>query len=113
MVKRCKLPQTMLNWEKVYGNACGNIMKSWYCIASWPIHVCRVRKVAISLRNLNFSHIEHFITYYQHITRYHNLNALSHALPHTLPYIFSEICLVLSYLQRFTTSYRHFFSKNY
>ena len=38
-------------------------------------------------------------------TCYHNLNVL----PHTLLYIFSDICLVLSYLQRVTTRYRHFF----
>ena len=30
------------------------------------------------------------------VTRYHNLNKL----PHALPCIFSEICLILGYLQR-------------
>ena len=44
-------------------------------------------------------------------TRYHDLNALSHALPHALPYIFSEICLILGYLQRFITRYRQLFLK--
>ena len=29
----------------------------------------------------------------------HNLNALPHVLLHVLPYILSEICLVLGYLQ--------------
>ena len=33
-------------------------------------------------------------------------------LPHALPYIFSEICLILSYLQRVTMHYRQFFKKN-
>ena len=39
---------------------------------------------------------------------YHSLNALPHALPHALLYIFSEICLVLDYLQRVTTRYHQF-----
>ena len=34
--------------------------------------------------------------------RYHDLNVLPHALLHALPYIFSEICLILGYLQRIT-----------
>ena len=37
--------------------------------------------------------------------RYHNLNALAHSLP----YISSDTCLVLGYLQRVTTRYHHFF----
>ena len=37
--------------------------------------------------------------------RYHNLNGL----PHALPNIFSEICLILDYLQRVTV----IFKKNY
>ena len=40
-------------------------------------------------------------------TRYHNFNAL----PHALPYILSEICLFLGYLQQVTTRYRQFFQK--
>ena len=44
-------------------------------------------------------------------THYHKLNALPHVLPHALPHIFSEICLVLGYLQRIATRYRHFFKK--
>ena len=43
----------------------------------------------------------------QNATRNHNLNAL----PHALPYIFSEFCLVLGYLQRVTLRYRHFLKK--
>ena len=41
------------------------------------------------------------------VTRYHDLNALSYALP----YIFSEICLILGYLQCATTRYHQFFNK--
>ena len=41
------------------------------------------------------------------VTHYHNWNALAHAVPQTLPYIFSEICLVLGYLQSVTTCYRY------
>ena len=37
---------SILNWEKMYGNACGNAysnaLKLWQCIALWPIHVLRV-----------------------------------------------------------------------
>ena len=78
-------------------------------------------KVAISFSNLNSSHIERVTTHYHtlqtwislNLTRYHSLNALPHALPHASLYIFSEICLVLGYLQRVTTRYRHFFFKKY
>ena len=45
-------------------------------------------------------------------TRYHDLNALPHALLHALTYIFPEICLILGYLQRVTTRYRQLFNKN-
>ena len=45
-------------------------------------------------------------------THYHDLNALPHVLPYALPYMFSEICLILGYLQRVTTRYRQFFKKN-
>ena len=41
--------------------------------------------------------------------RYHNFNML----PHALPYIFSQISMVWSYLQRVTTCYRQIFKKNY
>ena len=41
--------------------------------------------------------------------RYRSSNALAHVLLHALPYSFSEICLVLDYLQRFTTRYRYLF----
>ena len=44
----------------------------------------------------------------QNATRYHGLNAL----PHALPYMFSEICLIFGYLQRVTTRYRQSFLKN-
>ena len=40
--------------------------------------------------------------------RYHNLNAM----PHALPYIFSEIWLVLGNLQQFTVRYRQLFLKD-
>ena len=43
---------------------------------------------------------------------YHNLNTLSSVLPRKFSYIFSEICLVLGYLQRITTSYHRLFKKN-
>ena len=45
-------------------------------------------------------------------TRYHDLNALPHALLYALPYILSEICLILGYLQCVTTRYRQFLKKN-
>ena len=38
-----------------------------------------------------------------------NLNEL----PHALSYIFSEICLLLGYLQRVTTRFHHFFKKSF
>ena len=41
-------------------------------------------------------------------TRYHNLDAM----PHALPYIFSEIWLVLDNLQQVTARYRQLFLKN-
>ena len=41
-------------------------------------------------------------------TRYHNLNAM----PHALPYIFSEIWLVLGNLQQVTVRYRQLFLKD-
>ena len=41
-------------------------------------------------------------------TRYYNTTAL----PHALPYVFSEIYLVLGYLERVTMRYRQFFKKN-
>ena len=44
-------------------------------------------------------------------TCYHSLNALPHVLPHALLYIFSEIYLVLDYLQRATTRYHQFIKK--
>ena len=44
--------------------------------------------------------------------RYHELNSLPHALPHRLPYAFSDIYLILSYLQWVTMRYRQLFLKN-
>ena len=78
---------------------------------------CLVRKVAIPFSKHNFSHFERFTTHYQTLqtwidvnaTRYHNLNALPHVLPHKSPYIFSEICLILGYLRRVIMRYHHFF----
>ena len=66
--------------------------------------------------NLNYGLAERVTTHYQtlktwiglNVTRYHNLSAL----PHALPYIFSDICLVLGYWLRVTTRYRHFLLKN-
>ena len=74
---------------------------------------CHVLGVDISFSNLNFSHSERVTMHYQtlqtwiglNVTRYHSLNTL----PHALSYIFSEICLVFSYLQSVTTRYRNFF----
>ena len=133
MVMHCKQAQTMVKWEKMYGNAWTNMFKLWWRVALWPIHVCRVWKVTLSFNNLNFSHVERVATHYNTLqtwighnaTRYHSFNALPHvwpyisviltgvgnALPHALPYIFSEICLFLDYLQRVTTCYRQFFKK--
>ena len=81
---------------------------------------CNVSKVALSFSKWNLSHFEGVTTHCQtletwiglNVTRYHNLNALLQALQHVLPYIFSEIFLVLGYLQRVATRYRQFFEKN-
>ena len=72
---------------------------------------CNVSKVALSFSKWNLSHFEGVTTHCQtletwiglNVTRYHNLNALLQALQHALPYIFSEIFLVLGYLQRVAT----------
>ena len=42
-------------------------------------------------------------------TSYHNFNAL----PHALPYVFSQLSLVWSYLQRGTTRYCQIYKKIY
>ena len=76
---------------------------------------CRVWKVVISFSNLVFSDIKRITTHYQtqetwiglNITCYHSLNAL----PHALPYILYQLCLVLGYLQLVTTCYHRFFLK--
>ena len=70
------------------------LTKVWYFFKAslWPIHVCRVWKVALSFSNLNFSHVVLVTTHYktlqtwidQNATHYQNFNAL----PHVLPYIF-------------------------
>ena len=78
---------------------------------------CHFWKVAMSFSKRNFSHFERITIHYQtlqiwiglNVTHYHNLNALPHALSHAFLYIFSEICLVLGYLQRVITRYHHFF----
>ena len=75
----------------------------------------RSLKIAISFSNLNFIHVERVTTHYHTLQtwighnaiRYHNLNSL----PHALPYVLSDICLVLDYLQRVTTRYHHFLKK--
>ena len=76
---------------------------------------CQVWKITRSFSNHNFSHFKRVTTHYQtlqtsiglNVTRYHNFNALPHALTHALPYIFFEICLVLGCFR-----YHHFFKKN-
>ena len=68
-------------------------------------------KVTISFSKCNLRHFERVTTHYQtlqtwigfSVMSYHNLNAL----PHAWRYIFSEISLVLGYLQR--VCYHHFF----
>ena len=97
---------SMLNWEKMYGNtcrdACGNALKFVArCIMAYPC----LQSFAISFSNSNFSEVERVSTHYQalqtwihlNIAHYHNLNALPHALPHALLYIFSGICMVSGY----------------
>ena len=77
---------------------------------------CNDWKVAISFSKCNLSHFEGVTTHHQtlqtwiglNLTRYRNLNALLQALLHALLYVFSEIFLVLSYLQRVATRYHHF-----
>ena len=81
---------------------------------------CHVWKFVISFSNLNLVIFELFTTHYQtlqtriglNVTRYHSLIMLLHALQHTLPYIFSEICVVLGNWKRVTTRYRYFFKKD-
>ena len=105
----------MLNWKKMYGNAWSNTLSLWWNVALWPTHVYRVWKVAISFSNLNFSHVECFTSHYQALqtwvghdaTRYHNFNAL----PHALSYIFHDFPV----FGLFTTGYhdyRQLFLKN-
>ena len=95
-------------YGNAYGNACGNALKLvTRFIIAYPYLLGL--KIAIPFSNLNFSHVERATTHYQtlqtwiglNITPYHKLNAL----PHALPNIFSEIYLVLDYLQRVTTHY--------
>ena len=60
--------------------------------------------------------LERAITHYQTLqtwrghnaTRYHNFNAL----PHALPYFFSQFSIGWGYLQQVTTSYRQIYFKN-
>ena len=58
---------------------------------------------------------EHLATHYQTLETWicHNATRCPklNALPHALPYIFSEICLVLGNLQRVTTCYRQIYKK--
>ena len=113
-----------MNFKEASGEACGIWLKlrlhkdmaTFQTLQTLIGHVAMFEKFAISFSNLNFSQFEHVTTHYQtkqawiglNITRYYNLNALP---PHALPLIFSEICLVLGYLQRFTTHYCRFFFK--
>ena len=74
----------------MYGKAWSNTFKLWWHVALWPIHVCRVWKVALSFSNVNFSYVERVATHYKTLqtwighnaTHYHNFNALPHALPY-------------------------------
>ena len=81
---------------------------------------CHVWKTTISFSNLNFSHTERDTPHYEtlqtriglNFTRYHSLNELANVLPHALPYILSEICLVWGYWQRVSACYCYCFLKN-
>ena len=119
-----QIPPKQANFKEKYNNVCCNacdipFMVEW-CVALWPMHVCRVWKVAILFSNLNFSQIEYVTTHYQilqtwighNATCYNNLNALSHVLPLELLYIFSLSSMVWGYLKRVTTRY-HQISEKY
>ena len=77
---------------------------------------CHVWKVTISFSCLSFSHIERVTTHYQTLQTWIGLNETIYyslnALPHEWRYFFTEICLVLGYLQHVTTCYHYFFFKN-
>ena len=110
-----------MNFKEASGKACEIWLKLGlhgnFSNSNMDRSSCHVWKVAISFSNLNFSNLELVTTNYQalqawmglNVTRYHSLNALPHVLPHALSFIFSEICQVLSYLQRVTTRYRYYF----
>ena len=56
------------------------------------------------------THYQTLQTWIRHnTTRYHNFNAL----PHTLPYIFSQFSMVWDDLQQVTTRYRQIYKKMY
>ena len=61
--------------------------------------------ILTSISCLTHCHTFHLSVAWFGVTRYHNLNAL----PHVLPYIFSEIFLVLGYLQRVTTRFHQIY----
>ena len=46
-------------------------------------------------------------------TRYRNFNALPHALPDALPYIFSKFSMAWGYFQRVTTRYHQIYKNTY
>ena len=87
--------------------------------AKWVGHLAMFEKLSYPSATSILVIFELVTTHYQtlrtwislNVTHYHNLITLLHALPHTLPYIFSEICVVLGYWQRVTTRYRYFFKK--
>ena len=64
---------------------------------------------------------ERFTTHYQtpqtwinhNATRYHNFDALPHALRDALIYIFSQFSMVWDYLQQVTMGYRQIYKKRY
>ena len=123
----------MVHWEKMYGKVWSNTLKLWWHVALWPMHVCRVWKVALSFSNLNFSDVERVTTHCKTLqtwighnatryhtgyhtfslilirvgynaTRYYNFNALSHALLHALP----TFSLSLTWVIHNATHYHNF-----
>ena len=114
----------LINSKEARGKACEIWLKlrshkdmaTFQTLQNMDRSCCNDWKVAISFSKCNLSHFEGVTTHYQtrqtwiglNLTRYRNLNALLQALLHVLLYVFSEIFLVLSYLQRVATRYHHF-----
>ena len=91
-------------------------MTTFQTLQTWIGHVPMFESFAISFSNLIFSHFKHATTHYQtlqtwiglNVIRYHNLSAL----PHALPWILSQISLVLGYFQYVNTRYHNFLKEN-